>query len=474
MSRAAGLVVPIFNSDEAYLATTAEVLRGGGHLYLDVADRKPPLVPWLYRALFELAGGPSLLVVHLAAGLALVATAAVMAAFARRFLEPRQPGATTATLLLFLVAQVAGPPAETLAANFEIFMLPLYAGALYCVRLERAFADLLAGACLAGAILAKQPAAVGAVALATAVLSRPDWRGRLVGSLVGLLGGALVLALAARAIGQDAASDAWFWMFSGQAGYLGGAALVTVAGRLAAGTLGFLLPNVVMAAGLVRARRDDCDPATRRLLWIFLLASAVGVSAGLRFFGHYFLQLVPAACLLAAPATARWLAGPKRPLFVAALAAPALAAAIIGFWGPEVTGMPRYRGLAEAVRGRTHPGDRVLVWGHFPELLWAARRQPATRLIHTGFLTGASGGRAPGPGTTAYASPEAWQMFWSDLDRHRPALVVDTAPARLRDYEHYPISLFPRLDGWLRAHYEPAATVDGYVLYVPANRPGSH
>ncbi len=470
-TRSAGLVVPIFNSDEAYLATTAEVLRSGGRLYLDVADRKPPLVPWIYRALFELAGGPSLVVVHLAAVLALAVTAALLAAFARRYLEPAQPGATRATLALFVVAQAAGPPAETLAANFEIFMLPLYAGALFCVRRERAWADLLAGALLAAASRAKQPAALGGAALAFAVMTRAGWPARLAGAVAGLAGAAVVLGAAAVAIGRDAAPAAWFWMFSGQGGYLGGVAIATLAGRLAVGALGFLVPNVVMTLGLLGQRAGGVDPATRRLLWAFLAASMLGVSVGFRFFGHYFLQLLPAACLLAAPAVARWLAGPRRRLAIGALAVPAVAAAIVGFWGPELTGMPRYRVLADAVAARTTPGDRVLVWGHFPELLWAARRPPATRLIHTGFLTGASGGREPGPATLAHASPEVWELFFGDLERHPPALVVDTSPARLRDYEHYPITLFPRLDTWLRARYAPVATVEGYTLYGRADAP---
>ena len=470
-TRAAGFFIPIFNSDEAYLATTAEVLRAGGRLYLDVADRKPPLVPWIYRALFEVSGGPSLVVVHVAAILALAVTAAVLAAFAWRTLEPAQPGATRAAVALFVVAQAAGPPAETLAANFEVFMLPLYAGALLSVRRERTWADALSGALLAAAILAKQPAALGGAALAVCVATRATWRARLAGGAAGLAGAAAVLGAAALAIGPDAAPAAWFWMLSGQGGYLGGVAVTTVAGRLAAGTLGFLVPNGVLAAGLLRARADDLDPATRRLLWTFLAASMVGVSVGFRFFGHYFLQLLPAACLLAAPAVARWLSGPRRALVTGALVLPALAAAVVGFWGPEVTGMPRYRILAEAVAARTAPADRVLVWGHFPELLWAARGLPATRLIPTGFLTGASGGREPGPATLAHGSPAAWEMFFADLERHPPALVVDTSPARLRDYEHYPISLFPRLEAWLHASYVPVATVEGYVLHARIDAP---
>src|SRR5262245_66651792 len=37
--------VDVFNSDETFLATQADVIRDGGKLYEEAADRKPPLVP---------------------------------------------------------------------------------------------------------------------------------------------------------------------------------------------------------------------------------------------------------------------------------------------------------------------------------------------------------------------------------------------------------------------------------------------
>ena len=45
--------VPVFNSDETFLATQAQVIRAGGDLYTEAADRKPPLVPFVYAAAFE-------------------------------------------------------------------------------------------------------------------------------------------------------------------------------------------------------------------------------------------------------------------------------------------------------------------------------------------------------------------------------------------------------------------------------------
>ena len=44
--------VDVFNSDETFLGAQAEVIDDGGNLYQDAADRKPPLVPYLYAATF--------------------------------------------------------------------------------------------------------------------------------------------------------------------------------------------------------------------------------------------------------------------------------------------------------------------------------------------------------------------------------------------------------------------------------------
>ena len=50
----------VFNADEAYLATEAQIINDGGHLYTDAVDRKPPIVPYLYAATFELTGSDDL------------------------------------------------------------------------------------------------------------------------------------------------------------------------------------------------------------------------------------------------------------------------------------------------------------------------------------------------------------------------------------------------------------------------------
>ena len=55
--RAATLFIPVFNQDECYIAVQADVINTGGELYRDVVDRKPPVVPHIYAAVFRAVGG---------------------------------------------------------------------------------------------------------------------------------------------------------------------------------------------------------------------------------------------------------------------------------------------------------------------------------------------------------------------------------------------------------------------------------
>src|SRR5262245_47437770 len=82
--RLPALFVDVFNSDETFLATQAHVIRAGGDLYREAADRKPPLVPYVYAAVQTVTGTTDLWSVRVAAMLAAAATALLLALEARR------------------------------------------------------------------------------------------------------------------------------------------------------------------------------------------------------------------------------------------------------------------------------------------------------------------------------------------------------------------------------------------------------
>ena len=65
----------------------------------------------------------------------------------------------------------------------------------------------------------------------------------------------------------------------------------------------------------------------------------------------------------------------------------------------------------------------------------------------------------------ADAVAEAWPLLLADLERRRPTLVLDTAPAGIKAYGKFPIARYPLLASYLQAHYRLQEDVAGVLLY---------
>ncbi|WP_431037630.1 ArnT family glycosyltransferase [Streptomyces sp. P6-2-1] len=456
--RAPSFTRPLWNPDEGYLAVQARMLAAGGSLYDTVVDRKPPLVPWLYEASFALTGDTTLLGPRLLAVLAWLLTAAFTASLARRHAGPRA-GAAAGVLCLLLSAGLS--PADTQAASFEAFMLPATTAAVWCA--DRAH-WCGAGLALAAAFLAKQTGLAVLLPLLWCVPHRAPAgdRARAIGLLLG--SAALPVLLAALA---TAPRGFLFWTLTGSGDYLAfSGSLATLTGRalvnaaLLAGAGAGVLPAALAA---LRARRTGLGPGTG-WLWLWLVGAALATALGLRFFGHYFLHLVPPLALLGAGALAQVPRRARR----AALAVCACGCAAFLVWGllAPRTGYEHSRRVAAEITRRTAPGDAVLVWGMHPETYWLAHRPPASRYLTAGLLTNFGGGRT-GTATVGerWAVRGAWPTFRGELAARPPALVVDDARGA-----PYRLSRTPTLRAWLRAGYVRAGRIDGAVLYVPGPR----
>ena len=218
-----------------------------------------------------------------------------------------------------------------------------------------------------------------------------------------------------------------FWVFTGNGGYLDASGIWGYVASLGARQTGWFLFGqaalVALAVVSVRRWRDHVD------LWLWLASGVVAVVAGLRFFPHYYLQLLPPLVLLAVAGID---AVPVRARRGVAIAATVVAVATCSYFlVPAFRGSDTRDTMIALAAGRylaahTTADQRVLVWGQAPEAYWIADRRPATRFATTGFVTGTSGGRPPWRVGTRYAVPGAWDDF---LARPR------TPPART-DREH--------------------------------------
>src|SRR5262245_8499702 len=124
----------VLNPDEAFLATQAQVINDGGRLYHDVVDRKPPIAPYVYAAVFRLTGSDDLVWIRILAIGAYVTSALLIAAIARRRWGDK---AGLAAGILFLVASGGLVLEDSQPANFEVFMTPLICAAVYFGDRER-------------------------------------------------------------------------------------------------------------------------------------------------------------------------------------------------------------------------------------------------------------------------------------------------------------------------------------------------
>ncbi len=333
-------------------------------------------------------------------------------------------------------------------------MLPFATAAVLLARREK-FAG--SGVAVAVATMAKQTGA--ATLLPVLYLA---WRARRRRGVVEAgTGFVLPLALVALLVGPG---QLLFWAVLGNGSYLGiGSAWLYVLGLFAVMSVAFVLCNLpivvpAMTAWRTRRERDETD------LWLWLLSGVLSVAVGFRFFGHYYLQLLPPLCLIAGGVLAR-ASERVRVGTVGAAAFLAVGFSIVGHFAQPFGGEPQYQEVSRFIESNASERDRILVWGALPEVYWASNRRPATRFATNSFQTGHWGGRPQGDLTADLATPGALEQFLTDFGEHPPRYVIDTSPAAIRDAQYYPMSKFPSIEALVGANYHFVRSIDGIAVY---------
>ena len=192
--------------------------------------------------------------------------------------------------------------------------------------------------------------------------------------------------------------------------------------------------------------------------------AAVSVAVGLRFFGHYYMQLAPPLALLAAGALVR---GSRKwaDRTVAFAVAVGFMFSAAGYFIPPGGAGAELRVGHAVPRHDLEPRGPDLVWGSVPEIYWASGRRPATRFLTSSFLTGNYPGRPPEDANVGDDTAAAWDEFYQDFTAHPPKYFVDTSPAKVRGSQYYPISDFPRLEHIVDTQYRYVVTIDKIAVY---------
>jgi hypothetical protein len=477
--RAPSFVYPIMDIDEGSYAAIACRMMAGGLPYRDGVENKFPAIFYLYTAVFGLFGRYDMRAVHAFAAAAALGTALAAGAIAANLARRRGAGESAAgrarwlAAILYAVFSTTYEP-KLLAANTELFsVLPASLAVLVYLRARGRPAAFLATGALAGcALLFKQVAGLLLVALAADRLIRGVLRRDLRRSVtdVVLLGlGAFGIAAIVAVIfwHQGILRDAVFWSWTYIFHHYMPAA--SASGGFMARLFKCFLPFALAMSPLLFLGRRVPWRGGALVVWLWLAAMTGAALVGGRMYGHYFLLTVPPLSVLAGVGGADWLTaastGERRRLaaLVATMACGFLVAAWL-FRGATDSWMglhPDYRMASAYVRGRTQPEDRVFVWGWFPALYVDADRCPASRFVYTHLLSGA---RAQGGATTrGHLVPEAWPMLLEDLERTRPAYILDTSPGRY-DYP-YPPEQYPALARLLASDYRLETEIEGIRLF---------
>jgi hypothetical protein len=251
----------------------------------------------------------------------------------------------------------------------------------------------------------------------------------------------------------------------------------SVLGRAAEGITLFVLVaaplywSLAGRATFVKQHREQLPRDARLGLLFTLWATWIPVSLGGRFYAHYFLQLAPALALVAAPPLAA-LWSSRRRLVAAAALVPVLVFLAIGagrFYAHDFPAQePKTVELAKWLRENTKPEDHLFVWGHYTPIYYLAERIPGTRYTNTSVHMGDFDPAhiTPGLDLTPFHSARDLALTVEDLEKRRPAYVVDTSPADIHHWSKVPLAGFPELDRYIQSHYEKlAAAPAGAAVY---------
>lgn len=446
--------------DEAVYSVVANEILDGGKPYADAVERKPPLLFYTYAAVFAVAGEYNWFALHIVAVLWALGTMAGLYVIGRALFD-RRTGFAAALLYCLFQPAVSH---KNITLNGELLMnLPIvWAWAIAFTWRDSRPLLFISGVLSCAAFLLKQPAAIAAVPLGVYLLTHRDRP--LVNFATFCAGFWSALAVAVAILWkQGTLADSIYWTIGDHA------PPHFFALRFLRSTLTFAAATLPLLFAAVLSRDFwKTRAAEWRALMLLLIASIIGASAGMRFYSHYYTQLMPALVLLAAPLVAALWPNKSYPLWRVAFAIWLLltlvAFPIVKWRELSVRASPTEAG--DFLLAHRRPDDRLFVWGEVARIYLEARMRPACRYIMTYPLTGyVFGGPIPGLDTRSRILPGAWENLERDFRKHPPDYIVDVQKPAIEWSADYRIADFPVLQRMIDEQFEIAATTAEGIVY---------
>jgi len=449
--------------DSGVFFYAAQRLLEGGAPYRDIWDHKPPGVYFVDA--IGIALGREI-------GVWLVQLGFLIAAALIGYRALRGEFGVAAALVGSLAWLVALPRlflADAAQTSFvEFYALPLQFGALLLCRERLTRSRALGIGALGGAALLFKPTLIGilvAIGLVTLLRAR---RAAAVPVVLIAFGAVVPLAIvmawaAARGVLGEMVDQAVVY----NRAYAG---FAPVSNRIDAVLSGLRL-TLPSGLAVVAVGAWLYAIATRRwastLLAVALVAFPleVALSTWGRGYHYYFIPWLPSMAVLTAFA-----ASEVRRVVPTRFARPALTTMVLLMSVQPAllisrlaltTADGRIRSAAAYVTANTRPQDTVLIWGSHAEVLFLADRRSPTRYVY----------QYAALSTRGYATPARVEQFLLDLQRARPALIVDASrdsfvtppldPAGLRTWvspepQYAPLPELERVVEFIAANYDRA------------------
>ena len=482
ITRITTLFTPLIDDEEAF-ATFARVILHGGLPYVSVVDKHPPLLYYWYALWLRLFGDTNMLAVHIIGMLWVFLTCLVIYRIGKKIYSGR--AGLFAALAYAIFTTTYKPSYISISASL-IMALPITLSVLFFLK-ERFF---LCGIFCGLAVFTKYqslvqlPFIIAAIFYTGIHFKTPsplmgegggDGKNRIAARLAAFIAGTTVVSAAVLGFLYFQGTLSPFYEYTwkaglsyvstGQDGYLR-RALVNIGSYVAA--------TAILWVSLFYHVRAVLKKEAEILMLGWFIFSIPAVFVGGRFYGHYFIQLLPPLCIIAGPWLLRW--WDDRRAVITAL----LIIFGIGFMIPRIF----YRGIAdhfgfhslevetkiaEYIKGRTEPSDKIFIWGVEPGLYFLAERFPATRFLWSDSLTGRLPGvveaQRGGMDTGAFVEARDWKLFMDDLLNNKPSYIIDCSSGNLRDYGKFPIHSYPPISEYLAKYYTKETAIDGVDLY---------
>ncbi len=481
------LIYPFMSIDEVLWGEFANSVINGCPPYVCAIGEKPPLLYLFYTSTFYLFGKNNYFWIHLIHIFWVFLTACLIS----RIASPKKsalPGLFYLLLIGILGFDMLGALGESLMNLFLVLSWIFFLNFLHNFSKKQIF---LAALSVGIASLFRQQAGIQIVVYAGclileffsqrfALLPAKKFFGHI---FILLIAFALPWALALAMLYKIGSYDAFrYWGFTHNKLYI-------EAWKYAPGLIQNGAKNVIILFGKtfffwatafvgIREYKNLSIQGKIKTATFSLFASLFAISAGFRFYPHYFIQSFPFLAYLSfvgweKALTARPFAKnlAKLGLFLSILAV-LLQHLFIQSLREHYSSQDYSKIIEEVgnyIQNNSQPNNKIFVWGWGQGVYAYSKRNMGTRFIIPDFLTG----RVPGSEANAYTEKTAqlfvnsksWGWFFEDLDKNKPVYFVDTAAGGIHYYLPFSSEHYPELMDYLNKHYSLEKELQGIKIY---------